>query len=260
MSTFPNALRAWRQSRRRSQFDLALVARVSQRHISFLESGKATPSRPMVLQLAAALELPLRAQNELLQAAGFAPMFSSEPLASEHLVPIHEALTHMLQHHEPLPALVVDRDWQLLHVNHGLMRLMTACGLDEARWQRICPDGQRHVMRLTLHPLGLRPYLENVDQVMHFIARRARREAALTQRDVCWRAIEDLLSAEALLEQSALPELPVMPLKLLIDGVSLQLFTTMTTFATPLDVTTDELCVESFYAMDEPTRQWFMQP
>lgn len=258
MSAFPDALRAWRQIRRRSQLDLALEASVSQRHLSFLESGKAAPSRPMVLQLGIALELSLRAQNDLLHAAGFAPVFTAEPLTSTHLAPIHEALEHILKHHEPFPALVVDRDWQLVHFNNGLGRLMAACGFDDRHWQHICPDGQRHVMRLTLHPQGLRPFIENLDQAMRYIARRARRDFALTQRDVNWRAIEDLLSEDALSEQSLLPELPVMPVKLIIDGVRLQLFTTMTTFATPLDVTTDELCVESFYPMDEQTRQWFM--
>lgn len=259
MLAFPDTLRRWRQNRRRSQLDLALEANVSQRHLSFLESGKAAPSRQMVLQLGAALALPLRAQNELLEAAGFTPTFSDQPLDSAHLAPVHEALALMLGHHAPYPALVVNRDWQLLQGNAGLQRLMDACGLDEARWQQICPDGQRHVMRVTLHPLGLRPLIENLDQVMGYMARRARREWAMTQRDVCWRAIEDLLDAHVLSE-SALPELPVLPIRLRIAGVRLQLFTTMTTFATPLDVTTDELCIESFYPMDEQTRQWFFSP
>lgn len=256
---FPHALKAWRQSRRHSQLDLALAASVSQRHLSFLESGKAAPSRQMVLQLADALELPLRECNDLLQAAGFAPAYAEPALDDAQLAPVREALTCMLEHHAPFPALVVDRDWQLLQINAGVQRLLGACELTPERLARLGDaQGRLNTLRLTLHPDGLSPFIENRDQVLAHLVSRSRRDQALSLRGHSWQAIADLVPA-GLATQHALPHalLPVLPLVLRIGDTRLSLFTTLTTFGTPLDVTTDELRVESFYPMDEETRAWF---
>lgn len=257
--SFPHALRTWRQFRRRSQLDLALDARVSQRHLSFLEAGKAAPSRQMVLQLADALDLPLRERNELLQSAGFAAVYAEQPLAAEGLGPVRAALTCMLEHHAPYPALVVDRDWHLVEANAGVHRLLAACGLDGGRLAGLASrDGRLNTLRLTLHPEGLRGHIDNLAEVQAHLVSRSRRDLALLQRDGSWTAIADLVPDDLpAMHLPSAPLLPVLPLVLRLGDTRLSLFTTLTTFGTPLDVTTDELRVESFYPMDAETRAWF---
>lgn len=261
---FPQALRSWRRLKRLSQLELALDARVSQRHVSFLEAGKAAPSRHMVLQLADALGLPLRERNALLQSAGFAAVYAEQPLSASGLAPVRAALTCMLDHHAPFPALVVDRDWHLVEANTGILRLLAAFGLDAGKLACLAgSDGRLNTLRLTLHPQGLRGHIDNLAEVEAHLVARSRRESGLLQRDCSWQAIADLVPADPLLgdrpgsQSPDEPLLPVLPLVLRLGAHRLSLFTTLTTFGTPLDVTTDELRVESFYPMDAATRDWF---
>lgn len=260
-STFPQQLRRWRQHRRCSQLDLALSASVSQRHLSCLESGKALPSRQMVLLLAEALNLPLRDRNALLLAAGYAPRYAEPALGTEQLGPVQAALDCLLAQHAPYPALVVDRDWHLLRHNAGVSRLLQAAGITPERLDRLAgADGRLNVMRLTLHPEGLRPLIENLEAVQRHLALRSRREQEATLGDAGWRAIQDLLPTSALsLADVADPLLPLMPLTLRIGAARLSLFAMLTTFGTPMDVTTDELRVECLHPMDEVTKSWFRQ-
>ncbi|MEL0027236.1 MAG: helix-turn-helix domain-containing protein, partial [Perlucidibaca sp.] len=237
--TFPQALRSWRLARRHSQLDLALTASVSQRHLSWLESGKAMPSRQMVLQLAEALDIPLRERNDLLQSAGFAPAYGNSTLDADALAPVHAALEMMLAHHAPLPALVVDRDWRLLRFNTGISRLLQACGLDQDALARIGGDPV-NVLRLTLHPDGLGPFIVNRDEVLSHLVERTQRERLLTRREEAWLAIADLVPASPAALPPPAGRLPVLPLELRVGDTCLSLFTTLTTFGTPQDVTTDE--------------------
>jgi transcriptional regulator with XRE-family HTH domain len=251
---FGRMLRDCRRARRLSQLDLALNAEVSQRHLSFLESGRARPSREMVVQLATALDLPLRERNRLLQSAGYAGLYPQRRLEAADMQPVHQALELMLCHHEPYPAVVVDRAWNLVMANQAMQRVMSIPGDPEARWRAVCGDGPRNIMKMTFHAEGLRPLIANLDEVAPpFLARTARE--ALEHPDV-----QDVL--DEVLRYPGLPSklrhidleasrVPVLPTHFHINGIDLRMFTMMTTFGTPQDVTADELRVESFFPADE---------
>jgi len=152
---FADVLRYWRAARRMSQLALATEAEISSRHLSFLETGRAQPSREMVLRLAGVLDVPLREQNALLMAAGYAPIYRESPLGAPELGQVRRALGFMLAQQEPYPALVVDRHWNLLMQNEGARRIF-GLFLDPDAAQ---VPGPPNVMRMTLHPQGLRRYI-----------------------------------------------------------------------------------------------------
>lgn len=254
---FGPALRDTRQSRRLSQLELAVHADISQRHLSFLESGRARPSRGMVMQIAESLDLPLRDRNRLLLAAGFAAVYPQRDLASADMRPVREALERILRHHEPYPAIVVDRAWNLQLANAAVPRAYALICDMQQMWQRVCPDGRPNVLKATLHPEGLRPYLRNFDEIAPPLLARTQREA-LEHPSVAV-VLEEILRYPGLPARGRDgdfgPEtgLPVLPLHLEANGVVLKLFSTLTTFGTPLDVTADELRVESFHPADAAT-------
>lgn len=251
--TFSDYLRQWRHTRRYSQLALSLQADLSQRHLSCLESGRAQPSRAMVLKLAQALALSLRETNELLEAAGFVAQFREDTWQSPALAPVKQALELMLQHHEPLPALVMNRRWELLMANEAIARLLQACQIDAGIWSRLCPDEPPNLLLLTLHPDGLGGFLENRDEVAHHVAQRVQRDGLDCPRLAPWLPSGDTLALRP-------PTLPVLPMKLRIGDVRLQLFTLLASVGTPQDVTTDEVRVELFFPLDEATRAWFSDP
>lgn len=251
--SFGEVLRETRGARKLSQLDLAVEAGISQRHLSFLESGRARPSRGMVLQLAESLELPLRNRNRLLVAAGFAPVFPQRPLDSEAMAPVRQALERLLQHHEPYPALVMDRVWNVLMTNRALDRLTDMQGNADEMWRRVCGDGPRNMLKLTFHPQGLRPLIANMAEVGSHLLARARLEA-----------LEDPTVARLLDEILAYPDIParwkvaepvshpppVLPAQLRLGEARLNLFTMLSTFGTPQDITTDSLRVEHLFPAD----------
>lgn len=251
---FGSLLRDVRRARRLSQLDLALQADVSQRHLSFLESGRARPSREMVVQLAGALDLPLRERNRLLHTAGYAGIYPQRTLETADMQPVRAALDLMLRHHEPYPAVVVDRAWNLFMANEAMARLTSLSGDADAMWQRVCGDGPRNLFKLTFHAEGLRPLIANLDEIAPpFLARTARE--ALEHPEV-----QDVL--DEVLRYPGLPSklrqidleasrLPVLPTHFRLGTMDLRMFTTLTTFGTPQDVTADELRVECFFPADE---------
>jgi transcriptional regulator with XRE-family HTH domain len=251
---FGRLLRDCRRSRRLSQLDLALHAEVSQRHLSFLESGRAQPSREMVVQLAQALDLPLRERNRLLQGAGFAGLYPQRRLEAADMQPVQAALSMLLRHHEPYPAVVVDRAWNLVMANDAMGRVLAMSGDPDARWRKVCGDGPRNIMKMTFHADGLRPLIANLDEIAPpFLARTARE--ALEHPEV-----QDVL--DEVLRYPGLPSklrhidleasrLPVLPTHFRLGNVDLRMFSMMTTFGTPQDVTADDLRVESFFPADE---------
>ncbi|MGB1557383.1 MAG: helix-turn-helix domain-containing protein [Oceanococcaceae bacterium] len=252
-ATFSSLLRESRAARKLSQLALAEQAEVSQRHISFLESGKAQPSRSMVLQLAHALDLPLRQRNQLLLGAGFAGVYPERQLEAADMQPVREALEILIRHHEPFPAIVVDRAWnQLLH-NASVPRVFGLLGDMQQMWERVCGEGPRNVMMLTLHPEGLRPYLQNLDEVAPPLLARTAHEA-LTHPPT--QAVLDTVLAYPGLPRKLRQidlnrtRIPVVPLRFALGPVQLNLYSMLTTFGTPQDVTTDELRVESFFPAD----------
>jgi transcriptional regulator with XRE-family HTH domain len=254
---FGTLLREARKLRHRSQLDLALQAEVSQRHLSFLESGRAQPSRAMVVTLAEALDLSMRERNRLLNSAGFAGIYPQRRLEAADMAPVREALTMMLRHHEPFPAIVVDRAWNLFSANTAMQRLLAVIDDVDALWGRTCGDAPQNVLKLILHPEGLRPLILNLDEIVPPLLARTAREAMEHAE------IQPVL--DTVLAYPGLPRrfrqidlgasrLPVLPTHFRVAGQDLRLFTTLTTFGTPLDVTTDELRVESMFPADEPSR------
>lgn len=256
-SPFPQLLRAWRQKRRLSQLELALESGVSQRHVSFLESGRAKPSRSMILQLSETLEVPLRERNDWLLAAGFAPIFRARPLDDPQMSQVMSALRMMLANHEPFPAIAIDRAWNVRLANGSFDMLVSMTGEDV--WTRV-GGSERNLMRLLFHPSGIRPLIANWNAIAPLLWHRARREAdALGGQEM-----KDLLAdlgqyqdAETLWAAEEAALVPVLPLEMQKDGLRVSLFTVIATFGTAQDVTADELRIESFFPADEATERLF---
>ncbi len=254
---FPTLCRYWRGTRHLSQLALAEAAEISQRHLSWLETGRSRPSREMVMRLAEALEIPLRERNTLLNAAGFAPHYRESSLDEPHMAPVRDALTRVLEHHEPFPAVVVDRLWNRIMGNRAsdlMLALGGAPGVDE---------GQQRPFNLaaaTLSADGFRRYIANSDVAIPLFVQRLRSEALASGEGAVIAHVEALIEAAGDLPEAAAaadPLLPVLPLELDIDGLQLKLFTVISTFGTPHDVTTDELRIEAFYPSDDATRRFF---
>lgn len=255
---FGELLRQWRAARKLSQLELALQCNVSQRHISFMESGRSRPSRAMVLQLAEALDVPLRERNAILHSAGYAGVFRQRDLVAAEMAPVRDALQMMLDHHEPYPAMVVDRDWNLLMHNGMFPLLFDLIGGWEAAWQRTCGDGARNVMRLTFHSEGLRANIANWDAVAPLLLQRMRREATATCSEALGQLLRELLADPSIPREWHAPDIeralpPVLPLSITAGDLQVSLFSVISTFGTAQDVTTDEIRVESFFPADTAT-------
>jgi transcriptional regulator with XRE-family HTH domain len=268
-SPFGSLLRGWRNARKLSQLDLSLEANVSQRHLSFLESGRAQPSREMVLQLAGALDVPLRERNVLLQSAGFAPLYRERGLDSADMEAVRRALELMLEHHAPLPAVVVNRVWDLVLANRAANTFLGAfaaelvAGGEGANGSSASPA--LNVMRLTFHPKGLQSMIANWEEVGPLLLSRLQREVApdpanRVLREV-WEEVLEYPSVAPAWRHVVWPATPapVLPMALVAGGVRLELFTMISTFGTAQDVTADELRVECFFAANEPTRRFFVE-
>lgn len=244
-------LREWRQRRRLSQLALALEAGVSQRHLSFVESGRAQPSREMVLRLAEELDLPLRERNRLLLAAGLAPAFPARELTDPALDAARAAVELVLRGHEPYPALVVDRHWTLVSANAMLPPLLA--GVDVALLQPPV-----NVMRLALHPGGLAPRIENWAEWRAHLLARLGRQADASGDAALLALLEELRGYPAPEATRRLPAPPptaehggvFVPLRLATDAGTLSLISTTTVFGTAVEVTVAELTLECFYPAD----------
>ena len=260
---FGSLLKSWRAARRYSQFELALHTRVSQRHLSFLESGRAQPSRDMVLHLAQGLLVPLRERNDLLVAAGFAPIYAERTLNDGAMAAIRQALETTLRHHEPFPALVVDRCWNVVLHNAAVDRLIGLLGDPAQVWARVDPSGRRNLMRLTLHPEGVQPLVADWPATAAALLARLQVEAqanpanaGLQQLLADLRALPGVPSN--LSSVSTLPsmEVPVMTLRLRQGDATLEFFSMICTFGTALDLTADELRLELLFPGDDVTARW----
>ncbi|MDT4812142.1 MmyB-like transcription regulator ligand binding domain protein [compost metagenome] len=237
-------LRQWRQRRRLSQLDLACDAEISTRHLSFVETGRAHPSREMLLHLAEQLEIPLRERNRLLTAAGYAPLFSQRDLADPALDAARQAIEQLLKAHEPNPALAVDRQWNLLAANAAVAPLLI--GVDA---KLLAPP--LNVLRLSLHPRGLAPRILNLGQWRAHLLARLRRDVDLSADDGLQALLEELRTYPAPEDAGELPgEAVLVPLQLATDFGVLSLISTTTVFGTPVDVTLAELALETFFPAD----------
>lgn len=256
---FPSVFREWRAFRKLSQLDLALAADVSQRHVSWLETGRSQPSREMVVRLSEAMEVPLRERNVLLQAAGFTPMYRESDLDEPAMKPVYDALSQMLKHHDPLPALVVDRFWDVKMKNQAADLMLSLGGDPDEMLARIgAKNDEINLALLTLHPEGLRPFISNWDQAAPLFIQRLKRDAD-GDPQVRDRIADYIKLAEPLADVALAAEglLPVLPLELNVNGLELSLFSVISTFGTPMDITTDELRIESFYPGNTETETFF---
>jgi transcriptional regulator with XRE-family HTH domain len=246
-------LREWRQRRRMSQLDLAGEADISTKHLSFLETGRAQPSREMVLNLAEQLEVPLRERNRMLVAAGFAPVFPLRPLDDPALQAARKAVDLVLAGHEPYPALAVDRHWTLVAANTALTRVMT--GASPALLQPPI-----NVLRLSLHPDGLAPRIANLAEWRAHLLARLRRQVEVSADPVLGALAAELAAYPAPRAAPAARDVGehayagvVVPLRLASEQGLLSFVSTTTVFGTPLDITLAELALESFFPADAAT-------
>ncbi len=243
-------LREWRQRRRLSQLELAVDADVSTRHLSCVETGRAQPSREMVLRLAERLEVPLRERNRLLTAAGFAPMFAERRLDDPALRAAREAVELVLRGHEPCPALVVDRHWTLVSYNRAVPAFLA--GLPA---ELLAPPV--NVLRLSLHPQGLAPRILNLAQWRAHLFARLRQQIAASADPQLVALLEELQQlpapASGAAETPTVEPAVVVPLQLASPLGTLSLIGTTTVFGTPVDVTLSELALETCFPADERT-------
>jgi transcriptional regulator with XRE-family HTH domain len=244
-------LRDWRRRRRLSQLELALDAAVSTRHLSFVETGRARPSAEMVLRLAEQLEVPLRERNELLLAAGYAPVYAGRDLGEPVMDSVRGALERLLAGHEPYPALAVDRHWGMVAANRPVALLT-----DGAAAHLLDPPV--NVLRLALHPEGLAPRIANFPQWRAHLLDRLGRQA-VRSGDPALAALHDELAAypaggRAASVDAAAAEIAV-PLRVRHGDGELRFISTVTTFGTAVDITVSELSIESFFPADAATAE-----
>jgi transcriptional regulator with XRE-family HTH domain len=244
-------LREWRAARRFSQLDLALEAQVSARHLSWVESGKSQPSRDLIARLADALEMPLRERNAMLIAAGYAPEFRETSLATTEMAPVRRAVQLTIQHHEPFPAFVTDRYWNVLMANDALLRVLGAL--------RGSPPKHANIVRQIFDPDDMRPYLANWEEVAGDVIRHLHAELLAAPGDVKKRALlREALSYPGVPERWRVREPDAGPLPMLTTtfrhgDTTLKFFSTYTTFGTTRDVTVEELRIESLFPADGAT-------
>lgn len=254
-------LKEWRTRRSRSQLDLALEVGVSSRHLSFVETGRSRPSPELVLALAEHLDVPLRERNQLLLAAGFAPRYRRTALDDRSMARVRAALEGMLAAHEPYPGLVIDRSWNVVMANRAATALTAALPAH-------LTGPPLNVFRASLHPDGLAAVTVNLDQWATYLLSRLHRVAADAGGDPEVRALVDEVTAYPAVAglgdwrrraEGADPPV-VVPWIAEMGGRRLSLWTTITTFGTPQDVTLDELAVELFYPSDDETEEILRSP
>lgn len=251
-ASFGTHLREWRQRRRLSQLDLALEAEISARHLSFVETGRAQPSRDMVLRLADHLDVPLRERNVLLTAAGFAPAFAQRSLDDPALRAARNAVELVLKGHEPFPALAIDRHWTLVTANAAVAPLLAG-----ASTALLKPPV--NVLRLSLHPDGIAPRIANLAEWRSHLLERLRRQVETTADPVLVDLLRELRAYPAPRRLAPASQTDfggvVVPFRLLTDAGELSFFSTTTVFGTPVEVTLAELALEAFFPADDATAE-----
>jgi transcriptional regulator with XRE-family HTH domain len=242
-ATVGSMLREWRSRRRLSQLELALEAEVSTRHLSFVETGRAQPSRDMVVRLAEQLDVPLRETNHLLLAAGYAPAY---PDGGTEDSAVRAALRHVLAGYEPYPALVVDRHWEMLDANAGVALL-----LEGVPAEQLAPPV--NALRLALHPEGLAPRILNLGEWRAHILARLRRQVASTHDPQLATLLTELRAYPGDEVEIHAADDIIVPLRIEHDGGELRFMSIVTTFGTPLDASLQDVSVEAFLPADDAT-------
>lgn len=239
-------LRDWRKRRRMSQLDLAVEAEISTRHLSFIETGRSQPSREMIMHLSEQMEIPLRERNVLLTAAGYAPVFPERSFDDPQIGNIRKTIDLILTAHEPNPALVIDRRWNLISSNNAVKQLLV--GIDQSL---LTPP--INVLRLSLHPLGLAPKIINLPEWRNHLFARLRRDIDLSADPFLIELMNELRSYKipntSDNEHTDMPE-TIIPIKLATEVGTRHFISTTMVFGTPLDVTLSELAIECFFPVD----------
>ena len=261
--SFNSALRHWRKLRKVSQLELALNADVSQRHISWLETGRSQPSKEMVIKLSEAMDIPLRDRNQLLNSAGFSDAYSHSGLDEPSMAPINDILETILTNHEPYPAYVLDRYWNITMQNKASQTMFEVAGDPEAIWQAIGDNGEHNIALLTVHPNGLRNYIQNWDIIISPFIKRLKKEAMESNNPQLQQRYEQLATHinESDMTNSVTPDqlLPVLPIKFGSADSTLNLYSIISTFGTAQDITANELRIETFYPCDKQTAKFFTE-
>ncbi|GID28749.1 helix-turn-helix domain-containing protein [Paractinoplanes brasiliensis] len=249
--TVGELLRQWRQRRGLSQLDLAIAADVSARHVSLVETGRSKPSAGMILRLADQLHVPLRDRNRLLLAGGFAPRYAERPLGDNALAAVHDVIHRVLRAHEPYPAVVFDRRWNIVMTNRAV----------DPFFAQVAPELLRppvNLIRLGLDPRGFARMVVNLADVRAVFRSRISRQLAAAPDPGLTALYEELLTPEPENASSQLIEPDVViPMILRVGGRELRLFSTITTFGTPMDITLDEIAIESYYPADTESAAFF---
>jgi transcriptional regulator with XRE-family HTH domain len=254
-------LRRWRESRHLSQLELALEAQVSARHLSFLETGRAEPSREMLLTLSNVLDVPLRERNFLLLAAGYAPIYGETSLDDPRMLQVRAAVEVILKSNEPRSALAHDRHWNVVMANSAFVRFLTlTLGKAPAGLLplRVSTQPRLNVLRMLFDPNGVRKIIVNWEAIAKALLNEAHRRLAWARDDELKKLIAEILSYPGVPARWREPELEaphefILPMELKLDGKIARMFSTVTTVATPHDVTLQELHVEVFYPADAET-------
>ena len=253
-AAFGRQLKQWRTVRHMSQLALATEAGISARHLSFLETGRAQPSREMVQLLAGMLDVPLGERNALLVSAGYAPLYGERPLGAPELEPVRRALQFIMRQQEPYPALVLDGQWNIVMRNDGSHRIFE-------KFRSSPHDGDGiNVMRTVFHPEGLRPFIVNWEEVAECLMYTVHREVATTGNDAVARLRDELLAYPGVPSRwrtpdAVAPMAPLVSMQLRKGDLSLTFFSMITMLGTPRDVTLQQLKIECFFPADAITEQ-----
>jgi transcriptional regulator with XRE-family HTH domain len=246
-------LRQWRQARHLSQLELAMRSSTSQRHVSFVESGRTQPGRGFVLSVSDTLDIPLRARNEILLAAGYAPIYPERNLDAAEMSAAKELLERMIQHHDPFPAMVLDGAWNVIMRNEAASFIIRSCVSDLAIAEH-SSAGKLNFLRLLCAANGMRPHIRSWQQTGRALFHRLRREAAAYPGSQSETLLRDLLECNVFPSYEDLGDDPLpaaIPLEIDLNGANLKLLTTVTTFGTPLDVSLQELHIEMSFPADD---------
>jgi len=239
-------LREWRERRRLSQLDLAIQADISARHLSFVETGRSRPTPAMILRLTEQLQVPLRERNALLLAGGYAPAYPQHGLQARELDSVREALRQVLAGHEPYPAVVIDRWWDMQDSNSGIAVLVEGCA-------PALLEPPVNVLRLSLHPDGMAPRIINLAQWRAHLLTQLRHRATALGDERLSELHAELLGYPGGFDEALQTDGVVLPLRYQHDGRELALFSISASVATATDVTVEELAIESFYPADAAT-------
>jgi transcriptional regulator with XRE-family HTH domain len=262
-ASFSVLLKRYRKRQGRSQLETSLEANVSQRHLSFLESGRSKPSREMILSLSEALELPLRERNRLLASSGFISLYKERSLDHSEMKAINDALALSLFHHEPYPAIVVDRNWNMIMCNDSTTRFLGLLGDPEKIWQKVGCRSNKNIYRLTFHSSGMKPLISNWLDLAKTLLSRLHREAnADPENNELNILLKDMIQASGIDMSAHTSEephslAPIIPMEITLGNMTLKMVSMISSFGTAQDITTEELKVETFYPMDDITISFF---